>query len=117
MITKIVAELNAIAGNHPIAVKFGDGAPPAPPYVVVKQESGNMQCRYRIIAHFAKGQQTYLEDYLRISVGNALDYKKLTDRYGCINVLEPTPEISGTNAISDDGTISMDRVYVMPDLI
>ena len=119
MITKIVAALRNNAPQNMAVCMFGDGKAPGSPYVVVKQESdiGGRGTAYRIIAHFLPGQQLYLEDYIRDTVAEALDDLEIADRHGNLNKLyndefDNLPQLTISN---DDGTISMDRVYYMPD--
>ena len=118
MLNKIVLALDA---GFP-AVKggaFGDAKLPRVPYVIVKQEQdlGGRGKAYRIIAHFQKGQQTDLEDYIRGTVGSILNSFSSLDRHGNLNKLyfdsEDVP--SDLRISNDDGTISMERVYWMPD--
>lgn len=101
------------------AVRFGDGALPAPPYCVVKQErdAGGRGTAFRIIAHYKPGQQKFLGDYIRATVGTALGGFQVTNAYGNTNKLysdsqELPVEI---DVVNDDGTISMERMYWMPD--
>lgn len=116
MITKIVERLKT--GTVTNVVAFGSNLPQAP-YVVVKQESDPLGrgTAFRVIAHFLPGQQTFLEDYIRNDLGNLLtDFSSLS-RHGNLNSLYEDefldlPQITANN---DDGTISMERIFYMPD--
>lgn len=120
MIAEIVEALNS-AYPSVTAVAFGAAELPRAPYVVVKPESDIAERGrgYRIIAHFLPGQQLFLEDYIRGSVGAVLDNFSATNRHGNLNQLYydagavPAEIITG----NDDGTISMERVYWMPDMV
>lgn len=117
MITKIVAALNT--GFPSVkCVAFGHAGKKQAPYCVVKQEEHIRGTGYRIIAHFNKGQQTYLEDYIRGTVSNILDDFDTQDRHGNNQRLfydydDPLPRLIVNN---DDDTISMERVYYKPDI-
>lgn len=117
VITRIILTLQAQETRVDV-VRFGPGPPPAPPYAVVKQENdtAGRGTAFRIIGHFMPGQETFLEDYMRDTVGEALDNFEGTDRHGNFNKLYYDtgllPELITNN---DDGTIAMERVYYMPD--
>lgn len=117
MLFEIVKQLNVSFPAVP-AIKYGDTAPGNPPYAVVKQEAdlAGRGTAFRIIAHFAPGQQIFLNNYIRGTVAAALDDFSATNSNGNYNTLERdyqiTPELTVDN---DDGTISMERVYYMPD--
>lgn len=118
MLNAIVNELNT---GFP-AVKagaFGDAKLPRVPYVIVKQEQdlAGRGKAYRIIAHFQKGQQTDIEDYIRGTVGGLLNAFSSIDRHGNLNKLyfDSGDVPSDLRISNDDGTISMERVYWMPD--
>lgn len=116
MITKIVEQLKT--GTIKNVVAYGSNLPTAP-YVVVKQENEPLGrgTQFRIIAHFLKGQQIYLEDYIKKEVSELLTDFQATTRNNNLNELwqdefGQMPELTVSN---DDDTISMERVYWMPD--
>jgi hypothetical protein len=112
VITAVVAMLKT--GTVKNVVPFGSKTP-APPYAVVKGEyEGGFGRRFRIIAHMAVGQQTFLEDYIRSEVATLLDGATLTSRHGNVNKLELEEEFGDIVASNDDGTISMERCFLLP---
>ena len=118
MWSEIVKKLNT-SEPRVKAVRFGDGHLPKPPYCVVKQErdTGGRGTAFRIIAHYKPGQQIYLQDYIRDTVGTALNGFTATNRHGNINKLYQDSEAIPVeiSVVNDDGTISMERLYWMPD--
>lgn len=110
IVNEIVLALRAAEPRVDV-IRFGDKRPDAP-YCVVNRESGLLDgmASYRVTAHYLPGQQTFMEDYIRGVVGNALDWKKIGSNY-----LEPTELPGGVIADNDDKTISCDRVYSCPD--
>ena len=114
IVNKLDADFPAVKAGA-----FGDEKLPRVPYVIVKQEQdlAGRGKAYRIVAHFSKGQQTDLEDYIRGTVGASLDNFTATDRHGNKQKLySDSDDVPSDLRISnDDGTISMERVYWMPD--
>lgn len=117
MITKIVAKLKT--GKIKNVVPFGSGNLPAAPYVVVKMESDGLGRGrlVRIIAHMLPGQNTFLEDYIFNDVSVLLEGFETTSRHGNRNVLETENEYTDIVANNDDGTISMERRFILPSRI
>lgn len=116
MITKIVLALNTYKPEVP-AIAFGSATIPPAPYAVVKQENHPKGTGFRIIAHFLKGQQTFLEDYIIGDVGVALKLFSSADRHGNMNRLFQDFRGQSPSLVidNDDKTISMERLYWMPD--
>ncbi len=110
MLTKVVAALKT--GSVKNVVPFGM-ALPAPPYVVVKPESAISGRRFRVIAHFSRGQILQMEDYIR-EVCALLSEFQATSRHGAVNRLGRVEQIQDIAAVSDDNTISMEAAFVMP---
>lgn len=106
-----------ISVGKPIAVvEFGEKILPAPPYVVVKQEEGVNGTDFRIISHFQPGQQKYLRAFNRTTIGLALDDFKATSDSSVYNMLYSNAlGVGGTVVTNSDGSISLERVYNMPD--
>lgn len=117
MITKIVAQLKT--GKIKNVVPFGSGNLPAPPYAVVKMENDGLGRgrMVRIIGHMLPGQQTFLEDYMFNDVSVLLDGLKMISRHGNRNILETENEYTDIVANNDDGTISMERRFILPSRI
>lgn len=112
MLTKIVAKLKT--GSIKNVVPFGS-ALPAGRYVVVKPESGpNETRRFRIIPHVAQGEQITLENYLFNEVSTLLSGFQSTDRHGNNFKVLDTGEWTDIVAENDDSTISMERVFYVP---
>ncbi len=115
MLNTIVIKLNTDYPNVK-AVRFGDRRP-RPPYCVVKRETGTAGQNFRIIAHFLPGQQVFLDTYIRSTVGTILDYKVLTSIDGNVNKITPIDFPAEVTTSNDDGTISCERTYSMPDMV
>jgi hypothetical protein len=118
VITKIIEALNTGFPQVP-AISFGDEIPPTAPYVVVKQEPDTLGrgTAYRVIAHYRPGQQTFLEDYIKITVTNILKGFTAVDRNGNNHRLEVADnrQLPGPIEIeNDDNTISLEKVYLQP---
>ena len=121
MINKIIERINTYSASvsKPVNVVSFGGSLPAPPYVVVKQEldSGGAGTAFRIIGHFNPGQQDALRNYMRQTIGEALDDFAATSAAGNYNELNQDPlsmlgPIINTN---NDNTISLERLYYMGD--
>ena len=124
MIDKIVDRINTYSASvsKPVtAVEFGGGTLPPPPYVVVKQEvdAGGRGTAFRIIAHFEAGKQKDLRDYVRTTIGEALDNFTAIDDDGNYQELYSDMEAVPSEIIAnnDDSTISQERIYWMIDFI
>lgn len=111
MTTAIVSRLKT--GTQPRVVPYGFALPSAP-YVVVKPESGPGETRmFRIIPHFLQGQNIFLEDYVFDELTTLLSNWEAVDRNGNRATIEPTDEYSDIIE-NDDSTISMERVFLIP---
>lgn len=119
MIDKIVIGLQT---DYPVStsdgqgftwIAFGDGIQPSPPYGVVKGEKGINGRGIRVILHRNQGQGNQLEDDLR-AVVQKLNEKSLTSRNGNNNQLSRLQDYMDVNVISDDNTISMEALFLMP---
>jgi hypothetical protein len=117
MITKIVAQLKT--GKITNVVPYGVEKLPAPPYVVVKTETDflNRGRLYRIIVHMQPGQHTFLEDYVMNDLSDLLDNFSAESRHGNYNTLLTENEYIDTLVSNDDGTISMERSFLLPSRI
>jgi hypothetical protein len=114
MITKIVAQLKT--GSVKNVYPFGMMEEyPISPYVVVKPESAPGGIRnYRIIAHFPPDYITDLEDYAFNEISVLLEDFEATDRHGNTVRLFDAEQFTDILSVSDDKTISMERVYFTP---
>lgn len=115
MITRIVEELKT--GSVKNVVPFGKTrAKLEPPYTVVKREidSLNRGIGFRIIAHFMPGQNIFLDDYIDGEVPRMLDGFMALSRHGSRNHLLCEPLDADIITNNDDGTISRERVFLMP---
>jgi hypothetical protein len=115
MITAVVSILKT--GSIKNVVPFGSQLP-APPYVVVREENApNNEVRFRIVVHVAPGQQVALDSYIKTELSTLLSVFESDDRYGNHFRLEDRGEWMGVVAVSDDGTISMERSFYTPLLL
>lgn len=112
MITKIIEKLKTGAVKN--VVPFGVTQLPKPPYIVVKPESRKLNRAFRIIVHFPAECITDLEDYTIGTVDDLLSNFAATDRHGNDNALYTEGDYGDIITGNDDGTIAMERVYLMP---
>jgi hypothetical protein len=93
---------------------------PSSPYVVVKYVLHPLGVGLLVIAHYAYGTQmttiegvtkTYLEDYIRNEVVTLLDGYSFVNNHGENMVIHDTGEITEITPVSDDNTVSMDRLF------
>lgn len=114
MIDKIVAQLKT--GIIKNVVAYGHDSGVQAPYIVVRPERAPLGGGriYRIIVHMLPGQQIFLEDYIMKDVSDLLDSFGSTTRHGNYNVLETLQEYIDIVTNNDDGTISMERSFLMP---
>ncbi len=117
MFTVIVARLKT--GSIPDVVAFGTSTPPAPPYVIVKSEKDALGRgrAFRIIPHAEPDQQTFLSDYLFEELSDLLDGYQAETRLGNTNQVYSEGDYSDIIGNNDDGTISMERVFLVPSRI
>jgi len=96
-------------------IQYGSKRPP-PPYVVVKPERDILGRgrAFRIIAHYEPGQQAWLEDYVRSELMTLLDGFAAESRHGNDNLLFTESDYTDIIVDNDDGTISMERRFLMP---
>ncbi|MDH4127370.1 MAG: hypothetical protein OEV44_01355 [Spirochaetota bacterium] len=95
-------------------VPFGTNNLPNVPYVVVKEEPGDIGTTYRINAHFPPGAVLDLRKYVRNDLLVLLDSFKTTSGTNT-NILNSLNEIGQIVANNDDGSISQDRLFIMTD--
>ena len=122
MIYKVIDRIIAysLSVGKPVAcVEFGEANLPAPPYVVVREEQNINGTGIRINAHFAPGQQKYLKAFMRTTIGEALNDFGATNSDGNYNRLSSdiTQVLGSIVTNNDDGTISLDRLYTMGDIL
>jgi hypothetical protein len=84
--------------------------------VVVRGEADGLNRGrvFRIIAHYSPGQITWMEDYIFDEVSTLLDSFTLTSRHGNTNKLEDLESFTDIVVSNDDGTISMERRFLLP---
>lgn len=122
MIYKVMEQIIAYStsvGKPVKCVEYGIGTPPAPPYVVVREEPNINGTGIRINAHFAPGQQKYLKAFMRTTIGEALNGFGAYSTDGNYNRLQSdiTQVLGSIVTNNDDGTISLDRLYYMGDIL
>jgi len=100
-------------------VQFGTSKLPAAPYVVVRPERETLG-RGRmlvVIAHFEADQQKWLEDYVFNKLPDLLsDYQGVTAEGVHFRVFM-TQEWTDITTGNDDGTISMERSFLIPGVL
>lgn len=111
MIDKIVDAINE--DGHIQAIQFGSTLPGSSPYVCVKGEKGIGGRYVRFIVHDVVGNQNSLEDNLRYIISFARN-KGFTSRTGSYNELGEMIEYTDVMPVSDDNTISMEALFLMP---
>ena len=93
-------------------VRYGTEGIPSPPYCVVKSEKGINGRNIRVILHRNAGEQELLESDLR-AVCALLENKGFTS--GTVyNRLGRMIDYTDVGAVSDDNTISMEALFLMP---
>lgn len=117
MITKIIEQLKT--GSIKNVVPYGVEQLPAPPYVVVRPESDTADRgrAFRIIVHMQPGQNIFLENYVFNDLSDLLDNFASRSRHNNYNVLLTENIYSDIITSNDDGTISMERVFLLPSRI
>lgn len=102
-------------GSVTNVVQFGTARIPRTPYAVVKPERDPFRGRsLRIIAHFAPDQQRFLEEYVFNTLPGLLSgFEGDTDE-GVHFKVQATDEWTDITIGNDDGTISMERVFLLP---
>lgn len=113
MLAAVINQLKT--GTITNVVPYGS-ALPAPPYVVVRPERDPLDRGrvFRIIAHYQSGQQAWLEDYIFNEVLTLLDNFMGESRHENDNQLLTEQEYTDIIVDNDDGTISMERRFLMP---
>jgi len=117
MTTKIVERLKT--GIIKNVVPYGVEQLPEPPYVVVKSEKDPLERGrlYRIIAHYLPGQEIFLDDYVTDDLPDLLDNFSAYSRHGNYNTLLTENDYTDIIIDNDDGTISMERTFLLPTRI
>ena len=69
---------------------------------------------FRIIAHAEPDQQTFLADYLFTELSTLLDGYTAATRLGNYNQVLSDGEWGDLIGNNDDGTISMERTFLVP---
>lgn len=117
MLTKVIAKLKTGSIKNVVS----DGSTPGlnPPYVVVTQGTDALGrgTAFTINTHYPPDYQIFLSDYVRGELTTLLEGFSATSRHGNLNTLQfdqfgDLPELFKGNS---DGTISMERVFFMPD--
>jgi hypothetical protein len=111
----IEAILTYLINNYPTLqwVRFGGDCIPSPPYGVIKPEKGVNGRNIRVILHNVAGSQAILENDLR-SVVVLLNNYFITDDSGNHNALGQLIDYTDVGPVSDDNTISMEALFLMP---
>lgn len=113
MLPEIVARLKT--GSIKDVVTFGAKLPGRDRYVVVKPEAMPDGTRgVRVIAHFPAGQMETMEGYVLGELSGLLKGHRFTDAVGNVNVVYDSGEWTDYAVTSDDGTVSMERLFYVP---
>lgn len=113
MLPEIVARLKT--GSIKDVVVFGAKLPGKDRYVVARPEAlPDGRRGIRVIAHFPGGQTESMEKYVLGELSGLLDGFRFTDAVGNVNVTHDTGEWTDYAVTSDDGTISMERLFYVP---
>ena len=112
MLDTIVSYLNT---DYPSItwVRYGDGELPSQPYGVIKGEKLVNGRGIRVIIHRNIGCVNELEDDLH-AVIDMLSDKSFVSRHGNNNRLSRLIDYTDVTAVSDDGTLSMEALFLMP---
>lgn len=111
MIGAIITQLKT--GSISNVIIYGSERP-APPYVVVRPEANERGRLFRIFVHYSPGGQAWLEDYCFNEVVILLDNFTAVTRHGNDNQLLIQQDYQDIIVNNDDGTISMERRFLMP---
>jgi hypothetical protein len=118
MIAAIITRLKT--GKIKSVIPFGTIDTPAPPYIVVKQEvamSGNGH-NIRVTVHMKPDQQQALDDFVRDDLSTLLSEWAGTSHNGAYNQLDKGIDEFPVLIIgNDDGTIAMERVFLLPSVL
>lgn len=114
MIEAIRARLKT--GSITQVIEFGEERPaPARGYVVIKDEGSTDGGKsFRLIAHLPVGDNDRIRRYVQKELSDLLVGQILTDSEGNSNELLITGETTGIITGNDDGTLSMERVFLLP---
>jgi hypothetical protein len=114
MITRIIEKLKT--GPIKNVVPYGTVPLPSAPYVVVRTEADGLGRGriFRIFVHYLPGQIIWLEDYVFGYLTTALRNYEALSRHGNRNMLLTQQDYKDIIPNKDDGTISMERRFLMP---
>ncbi len=115
IIPEVVKQLQT--GTVQNVVRYGAAKLPAPPYLVVRSEAQSTGRALRIIGHWLPDQQQWLEQYMFDELSDLLsDFVGKTED-GVQFRVQQTQEWTDIVTGNDDGTISMERVFLLPGLL
>ena len=118
MIPAIIARLKT--GKIKNVYPFGTLDKPPRPYIIVKQEvamDGNGY-NIRVIVHMEPDQQLDLEDFVRNDLSILLSEWGGVSHNGAYNQLDKgISEFPFLISQNDDGTIAMERVFLLPSIL
>lgn len=117
MLTRIVAKLKTGSVTNVVPYGGSDRPDPSTGYVVVKDERDPIGRGrvIRVITHFPPDHQKWLEDYVREELPGLLSGFQAETRLGnTLEVSADDQEMGEIFANNDDGTISMERTFLVP---
>jgi hypothetical protein len=116
MITAIVRQLKT--GRITNVVPYGTRVLPATPYIVVRMEAITGTGRQvAVFVHMEPDQQTDLEDYIFNDLSILLSDFRAVSRHGNRNKLTAEQDWQEIVTNNDDGSISMERRFLLPALL
>lgn len=115
IIPEVVKQLQT--GTVKNVVRYGVAKLPAVPYVVVRSEARPTGRALRCIAHYGPDQQQWLEQYVFDELSDLLSDFDGTTEDGVQFRVQQTQEWTDIITSNDDGTISMERVFLLPGLL
>ena len=98
------------------AVRYGGRDLPTAPYAVVKTEKLPAGRGIRVILHYDLDEQCALEEKMR-EIIKALENQGFTDAAGNYNRLGRMIDYTDVGPVSDDQTITMEALFLMPTTI
>jgi len=115
MIFKVIDKLKT--GQITNVFLLGHNQNPVAPYIVVKEEPfPGRGTQLRVFVHMLPGQQKFLRTYVRKTLLTLIEDYQATSADGNENICLSENSISNIITDNSDKTISMWRLFLIPDL-